>query len=117
MTREQAREQAIKRAKELYPDPDRYGQFAAKIIEAKQRKAYLKGWKESQKWTKVEDGLPEIPKGLDWVTVWGYNPFWGSCWVTMKRIGDTNFHVWETTEKGDSIIPPTHWQPLPEPPK
>ncbi len=54
------REQAIERAKELYPPKEvSYingdTEMVVPVITERERKAYLKGWVESQEWTKVED--------------------------------------------------------------
>jgi hypothetical protein len=67
------------------------------------------------KWIEVNKELPEINE-IGFVSVVGYNKFWGRCLLNMEYINDTKFVQWKTW-CGESITPPTHWQHLPECPE
>lgn len=63
------------------------------------------------KWISVDEKLPEADE-----TVLCYCRIWGRYVGCMTKILYTNNHQWSnSTETG--ILPPTYWQPIPEPPK
>ena len=66
-------------------------------------------------WISVKDNPPEIDS-IGFSSLIGYNPFWGRCMLNAEYICDTKFIQWKTW-CGESITPPTHYMPLPEPPK
>ncbi len=123
------REQAVKRAEELYPIDKPFNKsdvlYSQSVNQSRllQRQAYLKGWEESQKWTKVEDGLPD-----ELETVWISN---GKGWTTLgcRVYEDGDWHWAESNgtiyEEDGKIVSECEsddldvqdWKALPEPPK
>jgi hypothetical protein len=67
-------------------------------------------------WISVKDRLPEIDREHGIAVVVVYCPFWGRFIATAQYVADSNFVIWSDS-CGKSCIPPTHWMPLPEPPK
>lgn len=61
--------------------------------------------RESARWRSVEEGLPDADGRY---AIW-YSPVWGmcACWFLIKN----------GKFEGLDTDPPTHWQPLPEPPQ
>ncbi len=67
------------------------------------------------KWISVKDRLSEFNEHGFYSCI-GYSPLWGLCMVNYRRILDTTWGEWMTWSS-ESITPPTHWMPLPNPPK
>lgn len=52
------------------------------------------------------------------VTILAYCRIYGRSVRIKKRIENTNYGEWDDPITGDwGGLPPTHWMPLPEPPK
>ena len=68
------------------------------------------------KWISVEEKLPEIDIDLGFSQVLVYCKFWGIYPAVIEYIKETKYTVWKDWS-GNTVVPPTHWMPLPEPPK